>query len=168
MLNLRYCVVDLSLAMEGACNDSFGTTGSKSRVDEKNCPVAPKPLGSHACRYAYFAAIYILCGITGNVTSYCLDERVTVGASCAIFGLLGALAAYFLRNPRLERGPQQLLLLFGLVGLNVLLGLDEGGMIDNTGHISGLLAGLWLGWNTCPRWEVQHCLLVDLPRFNSA
>lgn len=115
-----------------------------------------------ACSKTYFAAIFLLTGVAGNVASFMLDDLVTVGASGGIFGLLGALAAYFLRNRRLAQAAPQLLLISGLLGLNVLLGLDEGSMVDNTGHVAGFVSGLWLGWNTCPLWEV--CCAVLGPR----
>ena len=105
-------------------------------------------------RYYYFATIYILSGAAGNVASFMVDDLVTVGASGAIFGLLGAVAAYLFRNPNLERSRMQLVFLFGLVTFNIALGTVEGTLIDNTGHLAGFAAGLWLGWNTCPVWKV--------------
>eukprot|EP00892_Ulva_mutabilis_P008324 jgi/Ulvmu1/5864/UM025_0126.1 len=103
---------------------------------------------------ATFAALFLLSGAAGSVASFMLSNLVTVGASGAIFGLLGALYAYFLRNRRLQQSSTQLLLITALVGLNFALGFDEGSMVDNTGHAAGFLTGLWLGWNTCPRWQV--------------
>jgi membrane associated rhomboid family serine protease len=79
---------------------------------------------------------------------------VTVGASGGIFGLLGALAAYFARNPNLQRSRLQLLFLFALVAINIALGTVEGSLIDNGGHIAAFAGGLWLGWHTCPLWQV--------------
>ena len=83
-----------------------------------------------------------------------LTDLTTVGASGAVFGLLGALVAYFARNASLERAAQQIFYILGVVTFNLLLGLDERGMIDNTGHMAGFAAGLWLGWFLAPRWEV--------------
>ena len=110
------------------------------------------------CRYKRFAALYLLSGLSGSTASYLLTDLTTVGASGACFGLVGALVAYFARNPRLERAGFQLLFLIGIVSFNFLLGADEGGMIDNTGHVAGFLSGLWLGWGLSPQWQLQVCL----------
>jgi hypothetical protein len=128
-------------------------------IRSADSPSASEPKQrKRGCRYERFTAIFLLSGLSGSVASYMLSNLVTVGASGALFGLLGALAAYFVRNPRLERANQQLLYIFGILGVNIVLGLDEGGMIDNTGHIAGFVAGLWLGWWLSPRWKV--CALI--------
>ena len=109
------------------------------------------------CRYKRFAAVYLLAGLSGSVASYVLSDLTTVGASGALFGLLGALVAYFAKNPKLERAGQQIFYILGILGFNVLLGMDEGGMVDNTGHFAGFAAGLWLGAFLAPRWQVRQC-----------
>ena len=109
------------------------------------------------CRYKRFAAVYLLAGLSGSVASYVLSDLTTVGASGALFGLLGALVAYFAKNPKLERAGQQIFYILGILGFNVLLGMDEGGMVDNTGHFAGFAAGLWLGAFLAPRWQVRRC-----------
>lgn len=83
-----------------------------------------------------------------------VDDLATVGASGAIFGLLGAIAAYFFRNPDLERSRMQLVFLLGLLTFNIALGATEGSLVDNSGHVTGFMSGLWLGWHTCPIWKV--------------
>ncbi|KAK3236866.1 hypothetical protein CYMTET_53020, partial [Cymbomonas tetramitiformis] len=44
---------------------------------------------------ARFAFIYLSAGLSGSLASFLLSDDITVGASGALFGLLGALAAYF-------------------------------------------------------------------------
>lgn len=111
--------------------------------------------------YAPFAAIYMLSGLSGAVLSFMLSDDVTVGASGAIFGLLGALAAYFVRNRGIRDSGRQLLFVFLLVGFNLALGTGEDGLIDNTGHIAGFVAGGWLGWGLGPKYVVLSEL--DIP-----
>ena len=41
--------------------------------------------------YGTFAAIYLLSGLGGSIASFLFSDLVTVGASGAIFGLLGML-----------------------------------------------------------------------------
>lgn len=42
--------------------------------------------------YATFLAIYLLSGLSGSLASFLFSDAVTVGASGAIFGLLGELS----------------------------------------------------------------------------
>jgi rhomboid protease GluP len=44
--------------------------------------------------YRTFAAIYILSGLGGSIASFLFSDLVSVGASGAIFGLLGASAGF--------------------------------------------------------------------------
>jgi rhomboid protease GluP len=104
--------------------------------------------------YRSFLAVYLLSGLAGSSASFLASDLVTVGASGALFGLLGALAAYFIRNPKLQRAGLQLVYIIGVVALNIALGSDAGSMIDNSGHIAGFISGLWLGWFLCPKWKV--------------
>lgn len=71
------------------------------------------------------------------------------------------MAAYFLRNRGLQNSGQQLLFIGLLLGVNLALGAGEDSMIDNIGHVAGLLAGSWLGWTLGPRFIVLREL--DIP-----
>ncbi|HKV77478.1 MAG TPA: rhomboid family intramembrane serine protease, partial [Candidatus Sulfotelmatobacter sp.] len=102
-----------------------------------------------------FAAIYLITGIGGGLASVAWNPRVlSVGASGAIFGLAGALAAsYYLGEFSLPsiaiRGTFRSLAFF--IGFNVLFGVGynifagSSGGIDNACHIGGLVSGLALG-----------------------
>lgn len=96
-----------------------------------------------------FAAIYFAAGIVGGLLSIAWNPAgMTVGASGAIFGILGAFLAYMLhgrtRIPqpvmRAHLIPTTLFIFF-----SILNGLAEVG-IDNAAHIGGLATGLLLGW----------------------
>ncbi len=98
-------------------------------------------------------ATYFLSGIAGSFASVLWNtfgrgdlERPSVGASGAIFGLLGGLIAFLLRRrSRLTPLAKSLLtqLLFW-AGLNLFLGATFP-LIDNAAHIGGLVAGLAIG-----------------------
>jgi len=102
-----------------------------------------------------YAAIYIITGISGGLASIGWNPGVlSVGASGAIFGLAGALAAsYYLGEFSLPniaiRGTFRSLAFF--IGFNVLFGVGyhifagSSGGIDNACHIGGLVSGLALG-----------------------
>lgn len=98
---------------------------------------------------ASFTFLYFATGICGAFTRTVWDPAIaSIGASGAIFGILGALLAMLLhRGARIPRSialahwPSTLLfVLFNLVGgaMNPL--------IDNAAHIGGLLSGVLLGW----------------------
>jgi membrane associated rhomboid family serine protease/Tfp pilus assembly protein PilF len=102
-----------------------------------------------------FASIYVITGISGGLASVAWNPGVlSVGASGAIFGLAGALAASFYLGefslPRIAiQGTFRSLaffigfnVLFGL-GYNVFLGGNSG--IDNACHVGGLISGVALG-----------------------
>jgi rhomboid protease GluP len=64
---------------------------------------------------------------------------LTAGASGAIFGLVGALIWYRLSSPLGYRIPWSPLL--GMLGVNLAVGLSMPGLIDNWGHLGGLIGG---------------------------
>ena len=96
---------------------------------------------------ARFVLIYIAAGLAGSTASFVANPlAISAGASGAIFGLLGALAACFLtgRGP-LGRGSRHDAAGIGvLVAINLAFGLMVPG-IDNWAHIGGLVMGFALG-----------------------
>ncbi len=102
---------------------------------------------------ARFLVIYILSGISGVVLSFALSPSRSIGASGAIFGLLGALGGFLYIN-RAAFGKvarEQLRQIVIVAVLNLALGTLPG--IDNWGHIGGLIAGIGLSWLIGPRYE---------------
>lgn len=94
-----------------------------------------------------FATIYFLCGFLASVTSFSFgdENRIAVGASGAIFGLLGAWVAYNYRRRGSAMAVANLRTALMLVGINVFFGLAIPG-IDNLAHIGGLVSGVVVGW----------------------
>jgi rhomboid protease GluP len=111
--------------------------------------------------YTTFAYVYLASGLAGSVLNLYGSGTVAVGASGAICGCLGALLGYFLRNPSLERSGKQVLFILAVAGANLILGTDPDAMIDNLGHVGGLVAGTWLGYSMGPRFMVSR--EVDIP-----
>ena len=102
-----------------------------------------------------FVLVYLLAGLFGSVASLSLNSTaVGVGASGAVFGIVGALAAYFVANRRVmgDLGRQNLMGLLMLVGINVVFGLTSPG-IDNWAHMGGLASGFLLGMALGPRYR---------------
>jgi rhomboid protease GluP len=109
-----------------------------------------------------FAAIYLITGVAGGLASVAWNPQVlSVGASGAIFGLAGALAASFYLGefsiPKVAiQGTLRSLLFF--IGFNVIFGAMIPG-IDNACHGGGLVSGVILG-ALIARMAPQH----DSPR----
>ena len=106
--------------------------------------------------HARFALIYLLAGLFGSVASFTLNSTgVGVGASGAVFGIVGALAAYLVANRRVmgEFGRQNLMGLLVLVGINIVFGLTASG-VDNWAHMGGLASGFLLGLALGPRYRL--------------
>ena len=104
----------------------------------------------------WYLGIYLLSAAAGSVGSFLFGgDAPSVGASGAIFGLFGVLLAVSrTHHPVLDRRGQMLIgQIGGLIVLNLLLGFGiagVGGGIDNSAHIGGLIAGLWLGFILVP------------------
>jgi len=105
-----------------------------------------------------FLAIYLLAGIAGNMASYLVSaDRLSVGASGAIFGLLGALAARIFAA-RSVLGREATKMQFGQIGSMIAINLVFGFAvpnIDNAAHIGGLLVGALVGLVLAPRLNVR-------------
>ena len=84
-------------------------------------------------------------------------ERPSVGASGAIFGLIGAEAAFFVRNRRLfgQFGRQRLGNVAILLVINLVFGFTIPN-INNIAHLGGLAAGFLLGFALAPGYAVRY------------
>ena len=109
-----------------------------------------------------FLALYFIAGLAGSVASYALSisaapNTLGVGASGAVFGLLGGLVAFYTihRDKFGEIGRQSLTGLLVIVAINVALGFVVPG-IDNFAHIGGFVAGLLVGLAYAPIYRVEY------------
>ena len=106
---------------------------------------------------ARFTTIYVLAGLSGGVLSYMFNKTaIAVGASGAIFGILGALAAYFLvnREDLGEMGRRNLTGLATIAAINLAIGLLIPN-IDNWAHFGGLAGGFIMGLALAPRYTYE-------------
>jgi len=115
-------------------------------------------LGPEAERFfgrARFLAVYLLTGVLSSVTSYLISPTLAAGASGAIFGLVGALGAFFIHERDVLGAPgrRRLNNLASVVVVNLIIGFTVPN-IDNAAHMGGLLAGLLIGWILSPEYEV--------------
>jgi len=101
-----------------------------------------------------FAAIYLMSGIAGGLFSFAMSPYPSVGASGAIFGLIGALLPFLYRNRGILLAPRQhITRILIVIGMNLVIGLTSG-FIDNWAHFGGLLGGLAPGWFATPLFKI--------------
>ena len=86
-----------------------------------------------------FLFIYLISAISGSLMSSLFSEYLSVGASGAIFGLLGSIL-YFGYHYRLYLGSVLRAQIIPIIILNLFLGFSLSG-IDNAAHIGGLVGG---------------------------
>jgi membrane associated rhomboid family serine protease len=104
-------------------------------------------LGEAVFGSARMLLVFLLSVLGGNVLSQMGEADLSIGASGGIFGLMGALGAFGWR--RGARMPEPLRAVFSrdlwpMVALNLVIGFALP-MVDNRGHIGGLITGGLLG-----------------------
>lgn len=90
-----------------------------------------------------YLLLYLVSGLAGSLLSHRMHDyyTVSIGASGAVFGLLGALIGYALFEKGLFRKGALPQLVFVAL-LNLLWGFQPNSGIDNFAHLGGLLAGI--------------------------
>jgi len=97
----------------------------------------------HAVR---FVGLYVISGFFASCVSYAFGpvNKIGVGASGAIFGLIGILVVYAYRRRTSTLIREFLRTLLVIIGINLFIGFTNP-FIDNYAHIGGLVGGLILG-----------------------
>lgn len=103
-----------------------------------------------------YLALYLLSGFAGNVISFLFSGNPSLGASTAIFGLIGAEAIFLYRNRSVLGAMSQRALtnVVFIIIINMVLGGFSAG-IDIWGHIGGLLGGTFFAWFAGPIFRVE-------------
>jgi len=119
-----------------------------------------------------FLLIYLETGVISIVASfYFAPQEISVGASGAIFGLVGAYSLFVFIHRRAFRrgGIPALSWLVLIIGINLGIGLIIPN-VDNYAHVGGFLSGCILGWFFAPffvlRSEEGKTVLIDVHSFN--
>ncbi|NTV89528.1 MAG: rhomboid family intramembrane serine protease [Clostridiales bacterium] len=86
-----------------------------------------------------FMVVYFIAGIMGNIASFVFSANAGVGASGAIFGLLGTLLYFGLEKPVLFKAYFGVNVITTII-INLGYGFSNSG-IDNFAHIGGLAGG---------------------------
>ncbi|KAK4565191.1 hypothetical protein RGQ29_007015 [Quercus rubra] len=101
-----------------------------------------------------FLAVYFASAISSSVMSYWFCKAPAVGASGAIFGLVGAVAVFATRHRQLVGRGKDLQHIAQVIVLNMVIGLFSKG-IDNWGHLGGFLGGAAASWLLGPSWKYE-------------
>ena len=131
-----------------------------------------------------FLGTFLASGIASSVASWRFTREPSLGASGAIYGLLGAWTCFLLENRHLLGDAQAyrgVVALGKTIGINlVIAGGANFGRIDHAGHAGGLVSGASVGVMFGPRLRVvklhpadttylgKSFALVDHPRLPSA
>ena len=99
-----------------------------------------------------FLALYALSGLAGGLAYLYFGDFTgsAVGASGAIFGLVGGILGYAVRRGTFSRQNPVIRQLLILLVLNLFIGVSIPN-ISLTAHIGGLLGGAAFGWLATPR-----------------
>jgi rhomboid protease GluP len=87
-----------------------------------------------------YLIIYFISGILSSYFSYLFSTSVSIGASGAIFGVLGATLIVAYKN-RKRGGKEFLDNIISVIVINLILGFSIPN-VDNFGHIGGLIGGI--------------------------
>ena len=98
-----------------------------------------------------FLALYLLSGLSGGLAYLYFGgfNVPAVGASGAIFGLLGGVLGYALRRGTFSWQNPLIRQLLILLALNLYIGFSVPN-ISNTAHLGGLAGGFAFGWLVAP------------------
>lgn len=91
-----------------------------------------------------YIGLYFLSAVGGNIASVCFTGGISVGASGAIFGIIGAFIAFCGSNRRDIEGFNFItILLWAVVGIAMgFMGIG----VDNFAHLGGIATGLAIEW----------------------
>jgi rhomboid protease GluP len=109
------------------------------------------PMIEHLIGKWKFTLLYIGSGLTANVVTYIsLPLSYThVGASGAIFGLLGCFILFVVQK-KFFIPKQNLVVLLLIIAVSTMMAFFQSD-VNITSHISGLFAGLLISWIILPR-----------------
>jgi membrane associated rhomboid family serine protease len=101
-----------------------------------------------------YIALFVVTGFAGSVASYAFGpcNELGVGASGAIFGLIGVLLVYVYKRRDNEFMRRLFNNIVVIVVLNAVIGIGLSSVIDIRAHAGGFVAGVVLGAGLDNRW----------------
>jgi rhomboid protease GluP len=101
-----------------------------------------------------FLLLYGIGAFAGNVASFWMSANPSVGASTALFGMIAAEGVFIYQNRRMFGDQARRMLTNVILIVVVNLGLGLMPMIDNWGHLGGLIGGAVFAWFAGPQMGV--------------
>jgi len=103
-----------------------------------------------------FLLLYILGAFAGNVMSFLMTNADSLGASTAIFALVGAEGMFIVNNRKLFAGRFRSAIgnIIFIVVINLVV-IGSLANVDNWGHIGGLVSGVMFSWFASPIFQVE-------------
>jgi rhomboid protease GluP len=123
-----------------------------------------------ACEHAYgtrrMLLVYLASGVAGSLLSIAMGPGPSVGASGAIFGLMGAVMVLFWkhRHELLVRDKRIGVVIAAWALFTIATGLMVP-MIDNAGHVGGLLGGIVTAGMMRPRILERRVVYLGRERY---
>lgn len=120
----------------------------------------------HAYGTRAMLVVYLASGIAGSLLSVANGPGPSVGASGAIFGLMGAVLVLFWKHHRelLVRDKRIGVVVAAWAIFTIVQGLVTP-MVDNAGHVGGLLGGMMTAWAMRPRILERKLVYMTRPRY---
>lgn len=101
-------------------------------------------------RWSHMLIVFVGAAWVGGLASFhWIPDKIAVGASGGLTGLLGFMLVFEYMHPRIVPKPARDRLLAGLVVL-VIVGFLGMSFIDNAAHLGGLIAGMAYAWIVFP------------------
>ncbi|MBU3110865.1 rhomboid family intramembrane serine protease [Clostridium lacusfryxellense] len=91
-----------------------------------------------------YIGIYFVSGICASIFSYVFSTSVSIGASGAIFGLLGAVLVFAIKSKG-KTGNEFIRSILSVIFINIFIGATLPN-IDNFAHVGGLLGGMIISY----------------------
>jgi rhomboid protease GluP len=109
-----------------------------------------------------YLSLFMVSGFAGNVMSFMFTQSPSLGASTAIFGLLGAEGVLIYQNREVfgsiaRRALTQVII---IAAVNMVIGVTIPG-IDIWGHIGGLIGGTLFAWFGGPLLRRQELIQTN-------
>jgi len=112
--------------------------------------------------FGRMAFLYIICGLGGITLSMCVRPSAHgVGASTAVFGLVGYLISYlfthfqYMSRVRFAQFVYLLIFTVSLVLMNLNIGPGSDPHTDNFGHLGGLITGIISGFAISEQYDAD-------------
>lgn len=96
-----------------------------------------------------YTIIYFISGLISSIFSFEFSQSISIGASGAIFGLLGASLVFGIKmKDRIHK--DYIINVLSVVVVNLIIGFSMPN-VDNFGHIGGLIGGIIISYVLFPR-----------------